>query len=348
MSTGWSHDSKEPVVENKVDQLARGPALAHRAASPPGSDRSHRARTTPCWSRVGGAAWSLAGHLGPVGVEEAQRRAGQGQAARAPSARRRPAVPGWRSGPTRRPRRSSAPCRRGCRPQPAARGAARPPSRRRPARPPRWCARGWPTRSELVARPRSGGSTPKPSQNVATVPRCPPRSARHRRGSGTGRRARSTGGGCPAPDRPRRQRSSGCPGRRARRRSAASSEVRTTVPTPVRSPLVQGGEDAVRAVHPASRSAIGTPDALRVLGTGAGQRHQSGLALGDLVVARAAALGSVVTEAGHREHDQPRVALAQRRRSRARAARARRCGSSRPARRRGRRAAAARRGRPRP
>ena len=52
---------------------------------------------------------------------------------------------------------------------------------------------------------------------------------------------------------------------------------------------------------PASRSPIGTPDPLRVLGVGAGERHQAALALGDLVVAGAPALGAVVAEPADRE-----------------------------------------------
>ena len=79
-------------------------------------------------------------------------------------------------------------------------------------------------------------------------------------------------------------------------------------------PLVERGHARRRRrTSRTSRSAIGTPDPLRVVGPGAGQRHQAGLALGDLVVARAPALGPVVAEAGDRQHDQPRVALVQRR-----------------------------------
>ena len=50
---------------------------------------------------------------------------------------------------------------------------------------------------------------------------------------------------------------------------------------------------------------------MRVVGVRTGQRHQAGLALGDLVVAGAAALGTVVPEAGDRQDDEPRVELVQ-------------------------------------
>ena len=69
--------------------------------------------------------------------------------------------------------------------------------------------------------------------------------------------------------------------------------------------------DAVRAVHPGEQVADRDADAGRVVGVRAGERHQPGLALGDLVVAGAAALGPVVAEAGDRQDDQPRVELVQ-------------------------------------
>ena len=133
------------------------------------------------------------------------------------------------------------------------------------------------------------------------------RSARSRRGSGTARTGRSTGGGCPARGRPRRRPSSGCPGRRAPRRSRPAA----TSARPARAgavPLEQRGEHAVRAVHPGQQVGDRHADPLRVVRSGAGQRHQAGLALGDLVVAGPAALRSVVPEAGDRQHDQARVA----------------------------------------
>ncbi len=73
-------------------------------------------------------------------------------------------------------------------------------------------------------------------------------------------------------------------------------------------PLVERGDHAVGAVHPGQQVRDRGADPLRVVGPGAGQRHQAGLALGDLVVAGPAALRSVVAEAGDREHHQARVA----------------------------------------
>jgi hypothetical protein len=77
-------------------------------------------------------------------------------------------------------------------------------------------------------------------------------------------------------------------------------------------PLVERRDHAVRAVHPGQQVRDRGADPLRVLGTGAGQRHQAGLALGDLVVPGPAALRSVVAETGDREDHQPRVAGLQR------------------------------------
>jgi hypothetical protein len=74
---------------------------------------------------------------------------------------------------------------------------------------------------------------------------------------------------------------------------------------------VQRGEHAVGAIHAGEQVGDRHADALRVVGSGAGQGHQPRLALGDLVVARATALGTVVAEAGDREDDQSRVALQQ-------------------------------------
>ena len=76
-------------------------------------------------------------------------------------------------------------------------------------------------------------------------------------------------------------------------------------------PFVQGREHPVGAVHPGQQIGDRNPHPLRVLGTGAGQRHQSGLALRDLVVARAPTLGAVVTEPGHGQHHEARVSLLQ-------------------------------------
>ena len=75
---------------------------------------------------------------------------------------------------------------------------------------------------------------------------------------------------------------------------------------------MQRGHHAVRAVHPGEQVADRYADPLRVVGSGAGERHQAGLALGDLVVAGATALGAVVAEAGDRQHHEARVALHER------------------------------------
>ena len=73
--------------------------------------------------------------------------------------------------------------------------------------------------------------------------------------------------------------------------------------------FLQGGDDAERAVHAGEQVGDGNADALDVVGSGAGQRHQSGLALRDLVVPGASAFGSVVTETADGQDDQPRVEL---------------------------------------
>lgn len=73
--------------------------------------------------------------------------------------------------------------------------------------------------------------------------------------------------------------------------------------------LVEGGDDAVRAVHPGEQVADRHAHALRRVGVGSGDGHEPGLALGDLVVARAPTLRTVVTEAADREHDETGVEL---------------------------------------
>ena len=75
--------------------------------------------------------------------------------------------------------------------------------------------------------------------------------------------------------------------------------------------LVERGDDTVGAVHPGEEVADGDPDALRVVGVGAGERHQAALALGDLVVPGAAALGTVVAEPADPQDDEARVELVQ-------------------------------------
>ena len=80
---------------------------------------------------------------------------------------------------------------------------------------------------------RRAGRTRSPAG--ATGPRCRPRSAPARPRSGTGRRGRSTGGGCPARAAPRRRPCSACPGRRARRRSRPAARCARRCPRPVAS-----------------------------------------------------------------------------------------------------------------
>ena len=92
---------------------------------------------------------------------------------------------------------------------------------------------------------------------------------------------------------------------------AASRLVRTTRPRPVAFRSCRAATTPYAPYMPASRSPIGHADPVGCVGVGAGQRHQPGLALRDLVVARAAALGAVVAEPADRQDDQARVELVQ-------------------------------------
>ena len=71
--------------------------------------------------------------------------------------------------------------------------------------------------------------------------------------------------------------------------------------------FVQRSHHAVGAVHAGEQVTDRHADPHRVARARAGQRHQAALTLGDLVIACAPTLGSVVAEAADREHDQPRV-----------------------------------------
>ena len=146
-----------------------------------------------------------------------------------------------------------------------------------------------------------------PPQALAAAPR----SAACRPCSGTGRRGRSRGGGCPGRAAPRRRRSSGCPGRRARRRWRRAGGADDAPAAGAR--CARAGRRRRRTRRTCRRAGrrSGTPTRVRVVGVGAGQRHQPGLALGDLVVARAAALGAVVAEPADRQDDQAGVELVQ-------------------------------------
>ena len=76
-------------------------------------------------------------------------------------------------------------------------------------------------------------------------------------------------------------------------------------------PFDQPGQHADHPVQPGEQVADRHTDPLRVVRTGSGQRHQTGLALGDLVVAGPAAFRSVVPESGDRQGDQARIELGQ-------------------------------------
>ena len=78
---------------------------------------------------------------------------------------------------------------------------------------------------------------------------------------------------------------------------------------PVRWRSCSADDDAVGAVHPGEQVADRHADALRVVGVGAGERHQAALALRDLVVPGPPALGPVVAEPADRQQDEPGVEL---------------------------------------
>jgi hypothetical protein len=71
--------------------------------------------------------------------------------------------------------------------------------------------------------------------------------------------------------------------------------------------LAQRGEDSERAVHAGEQVGDRNTNALNVVGPRTGERHETRLALGDLVVSRPAAFRPVVTEPADRQDDQPRV-----------------------------------------
>ena len=194
-------------------------------------------------------------------VVEAQRRSGQLDRPRASGARRRSAAPATASGPRRRRRRACAPCRPACRrgeplqPVLGRVGGAAPPRSRRPARRGARPAPGW-WRTAVVRRSRAAAA------NALPLPLgCRTRSGPARRRCGTGRTARSTGGGCPARAAPRAPTVQRVPWKACTPTTPASSEVRTTRPRPVRSPLVQRGERrrTRRSSRPAGRRSARRP-----------------------------------------------------------------------------------------
>jgi len=75
--------------------------------------------------------------------------------------------------------------------------------------------------------------------------------------------------------------------------------------------IVQGRHDSKSPIHAGQQVADGDADTCRILRRRTGQRHQSGLPLGDLVIPRAPTFRAVVSEASDRQHHQPRVDLLQ-------------------------------------
>ena len=306
MSIGWSHDSQEPGSTHQVDQLVRRPAVGHDEDSPqPGA---HRVAVLVERRRRGVVAM---GDLGAVGLEEPQRWAGQRDRAehRVVDVDEQALARGLL--PARRPRRWCAPCRPGSRPRPAGPAAPRRPSRRRPARPARSSARGWRRARGCWPGPSVVASTSKPSQNRRHRPSLPTAIWTLRRGSGTARRARSRGGGCPGPRRPRRRRSTGCPGTRAPRRSRPAARCAR------RSPRRSGRARAARRARRTRRtSRPAGPRSARRPAAGRRARSRSATSArprpGRSGRSRRGRPRSVVAEAGDREHHQPRVALVQR------------------------------------
>ena len=75
--------------------------------------------------------------------------------------------------------------------------------------------------------------------------------------------------------------------------------------------LAERGHHAEGAEHAGEQVGDRQPDPRRVAVGGAGQAHQPGLGLDDLVEARARPVGTAGAEAGDRQRDQARVVLAQ-------------------------------------
>ena len=177
---------------------ARPPGRRSPGDQPAGSP-SHSRIATPCWSSTGGARCAVRVDLGVVG-EEPQRRAGQLAGARAWRGRRRRAAPGSSVWSQRVDLVQGAHLARpGRRSRPAAAAGRRRPSRRTRPRSAAITRSRCATRSAFVAMP--GGvrvQAEAGAQPAATAPRCRPRSAPRRPGSGTARTGRWRGDGCPA------------------------------------------------------------------------------------------------------------------------------------------------------
>ena len=217
MSIGWSQDSKDPgsttrSISSRADQRWLIAGCPSHAAT---------ARTdSPCWSSAGGAACGAVRDLGAVGLEEAQRWARQRHWTEDRRGPRRSAGPGWRSAPSRRPRRwvrtlpAGTPTSARC----ASNGSASQSAKTSSTSSIVLLAVGYSLAGSWPV-PRSSHPHRSLRRSGATAPRCRLRSGHCRRDSGRARTARSTGDGCPAPGRPRPRLSTSCPGRRARRRS---------------------------------------------------------------------------------------------------------------------------------
>ena len=235
-----------------------------------------------------------------LGRRPRRRSAAAARAARRPQRRRarpRRRAPASGSGPSRRPRRACAPAPTGT-PISASRGSSvrRRVRRRRRPRAARSPARGCATRSAFVASPSASGSSPKPAQNRRHSPSLPTLSCTAPSAQWKSPYGQIDGWWlpCARPDLAGHG-VARCPGRRARRRSPRAATCGRPGPAGAR-PLVQRGEHAVGAVHPGEQVADRHADTLRVVRSGPGQRHEAAFALGDLVVARPAALGAVVAE----------------------------------------------------
>ena len=236
-------------------------------------------------------------------VVEAQRRAGQVHGAERWVVDLDAAGPARGSGPRRRRRRSCAPCppgRRRRRAGPASarrRSAAKAPPARRSAR------RGGRPARALVAKPVVGGSEPGRAQRRHSPSRAAGDLDRRVGGVRTCRTARSTGWW--SPDAPRHLAGHRPPGAlegvHADDRGQQRGADHAAAAGAGRARAARRPRRRRRSSRRAGPRSARRPWSARL---GAGDRHQPALALRDLVVAGPAALGTVVAEAGDRQHDQ--------------------------------------------
>ena len=75
--------------------------------------------------------------------------------------------------------------------------------------------------------------------------------------------------------------------------------------------FLQSRDDTERPVHSGEKIGDRNSDSLNVVRTRAGQRHESGFPLGDLVVAGATAFRAVVAETADGQNDQSRIEFGQ-------------------------------------